>query len=327
MSQITEILSADAGIVSQSEAKAMAETESASPLANSAIVDAPYQIEDELNYDEHGNPSLPDKTVMIKIIDTNRFHGATGKEAFAIHDTIEALYDATTGRLATGLHPNEKKFLEDKYPGLQLDNTFDQFKAHPFWHENKAAKLKLEFTSILDLSNWNDFIHYKLAKANVLVANSYLDYRTGKWENATHYIHDEESVNKVKSNIVTKKKRCYEYFNSASESDLRVVVEVITGLTTVGKSFDWLQSEVDKLIENKTNSFYDIINANPQSVKGKAFIVRCINKALLRKADTDSIFFNETKIGNNLQEALDYLSRPENQDLKLRLKEQDKTIV
>ena len=120
--------------------------------------------------------------VEVRPIEKERWHGLKGKDVITRPVVIEALLSSTTGKLATGLTPEDRERLE-KETGYDLSPDYKAGKPHPFW-SSPAAFVKLEHkTNIFDISNPLDEIRVKIMKASDLVANSQKEYDEGKFDN------------------------------------------------------------------------------------------------------------------------------------------------
>ena len=80
--------------------------------------------------------------VEVRPIEKERWHGLKGKDAITRPVVIEALLSSTTGKLATGLTPEDRERLE-KETGYDLSPDYKAGKPHPFW-SSPAAFVKLE---------------------------------------------------------------------------------------------------------------------------------------------------------------------------------------
>ena len=109
--------------------------------------------------------------VEVRPIERERWHGFKGKDAITRPVVLEAFLSNVTGKLATGLTPEDQERLE-KLTGYDLSSDYNPNKPHPFW-SSPAGFVKLEHkTNIFDTSKPIDEIKVKMIKDHDLVANS-----------------------------------------------------------------------------------------------------------------------------------------------------------
>lgn len=259
--------------------------------------------------------ALPDINVEIRPIEVIRWHKQTGANAFSRPVTIEAFYDSSKGGYNTGLTLEEKKYLE-ALTGVDLSNTFNADKPHPFW-STAAGRVKLENqTQIINISNAFNFIKYKVCKACTLVADSLQEYDEGIWFEATHYIHNEEQRVEKKAREISITRQAYKAIEELTPIDKRKLLQVLTGRSVAQRS----DSAIDVGIE-------EALQANPEEVltyskmsKKKITVLAFIHDAVFKNVilvQKGGYFYGETRLGYSLNETTEYLLNPKNQELSL----------
>lgn len=257
--------------------------------------------------------------VKIKPLPRQKWHGKEGIEDFSQPVSIRALYDVDTGRYATGLDDKKRKELEKK-TGFNLDDRYDPRNPHEFW-DSDAAILKLpNHTIILDTNNPLEEIKYHIARASKFVANSLEEYEEGKFPEATHVIFDEEQSIKVKAKKVAVKKEAYKIAMKLTTDEKRNIIMIISGKDMSKQSNDYLDVEIDNIINNKPEEFIEYSKRDKEYINTKALILEAVMKNILRKK-AEAIYYMDEMIGITIEEAVAFINDPKNQNYKVMLME------
>ena len=256
----------------------------------------------------------------VRPIERKTWHGKKGEESFARPKTLQALVDSETLEYATGLTKEE----EEEYGKIlkqDLSRQFNPSEPHPFW-DSKMTKIKLEnHTQFFNPTNPLEFIKIKILQASKYVANSVADYEAGKFPEATHVIHDQTEENKVKASKIQIKKKAIIESNKLSKTRQIQLVMVLAGKNLKNQSTDFIEVEIDKLIEKDPRKVVDFINKDKEYVAVEALILECLQKNVLKKVG-HKILYHDSVLGVDVYDVVDYLKDPKNQELKLRLLEQ-----
>jgi hypothetical protein len=255
--------------------------------------------------------------VEIRPLDIPRWHGKEGKEAFTQPHTIEALYDHNLGGYATGLTEEEA----DKYGkklGVDLSNTFNQDAPHPFWG-SKMGRIKLEnATMILDDSKALDFVRVKVMKASKYVANSQKEYNEGLFPEATHVIFDESEEEGIKASRIQKKKKATKISLELDKAAQANIVQILTGKSVKGRSQNFIDIEIDELIENRVDDFLIQAQMDKKELSIRGAVLEALERNILTKEGT-SIFYLSDKIGFDFESTIDWFKDPQNQMMKVSI--------
>jgi len=269
--------------------------------------------------------------IEIRPIARKKWHEKTGKEDFARPIKLSALVDPNTMKYSTGLDYFNRNYTDpdtlekvteaEYYSKLLRQNLDDAFTIgvpHIFW-DSPAATVKLENnTMFLFTEKPLDFIKYRICKASKYVANSMRDYEEGLYPEATHILYDEaEEVEAKASKIEIKKKTTIACSNLSKDRKIQLIL-IIAGKNLKGKSDDFVEVELDKIIEKEPADLLRIIEKNKEDVFLHAMILEAIQKSVLKKQGHKIVYFDST-LGSDIEDVIDYFKSDENQDLKLRI--------
>ena len=257
--------------------------------------------------------------VEVRPIDTPKWHGKRGKEAFAQPHIIEALYDSTTGGYATGLTEKDEQKYEQKLGG-NLSNVFNQEEPHPFWN-SKMGRVKLENrTMIFDDIKALDYVRIKLMKASKYVANSIKEYDDGMFPDATHVIFDEEEDVSIKATKIQSKRKADKILAKLSVDAQTNLVQILSSKSLRGRSQDFIDVEMDKILKNDLEGFLKYAQKDKKELYVRAAILECIHRNILTKEGT-AIFYMSDKVGYDFESAVEWFSDPQNQNMKISILE------
>lgn len=260
--------------------------------------------------------------VEVRPIERERWHGLKGKDAIAGPVVIEALLSSTTGKLATGLTPEDRERLE-KETGQDLSNDYNPNKIHPFW-STPAGFVKLNHgTNIFDTSKPIDEIRVKILKASDLVANSMKEFEDGAFPLAQFVIYDEREEVEVKAARIAIKRKVVIESDKLTPDRKAEIVQVLLGIPARNQSSNWLDLKLEEAIEHKDigpQRVLDIIQRDKKRVSVHALVLEAIHKNVLRR-DGTSVYYMDDQIGYDVEAAIDYLSETRNQALKAQILE------
>lgn len=260
------------------------------------------------------------KVIRIKPLDLPKWHGKKGKESFSRPRVIEALFDPTTGKYATGLTEEEEKKLGEIL-NVDLSSYYNHDNPHPFWALSKASRLELpNHTLILRLDNPYDYIKYKLALASKFVANSLAEWQEGKWEMATHYIEDIEVDVKHQLPQFEAKKRAYKLIDKLDQKTKRYILQLITGQSVSDKDNDYVDLRLGEIIEEDPKQFLVYADMDKEDLAIRAMVEEAVAKSVI-KIKQGVYFYGDTKIGVGISEAVEFFKKKENSSLYLIIKD------
>ena len=279
--------------------------------------------------------------VQVKPIESKKWHEKKGQESFTRTKVICALVNADSMTYATGLNYDDRSFKNpngskemlteaeyyEKLLKADLSNQFDLNVPHPFW-DTKMGKIKLENrTQIFDTGkNPLDYVKVKIMKDSKYVANSMKQYEEGMFPEATHVIFDESEEVEVKASKVAIKRDAVIMSSKLSKGQKIELILILSSdnggyikaKNLKGKSDNFVEVELDRLIENKPSEVIRFIKMDKEDTATQALILEALQKHVLVK-DGHKIKYHESVLGQDIQDVVLYLNRPENQEFKLRL--------
>lgn len=240
-----------------------------------------------------------------------------------------------TPRLESGLYvnvltDNEKAFLE-QVMGLE-DNALSIYKkVNNFWDDNSdmgISKVELrKGENILDLSDPQDYIKYKILLANKDFICPSLDaLQNSKKATYQFVIISEEDESKHTQDNMSNIQKCYLEFGKVSENVdiLRLIIETLKGRPTSSNSkIEFLQQEINTLIQADSKLFLRTIT-DPM-LGTKVLIKQAIEAGIISNRgnflymrDTNSPLCEEGQ-DPTLSVAAHYLNSPKHQELKFTI--------
>lgn len=241
----------------------------------------------------------------------------------------------TVPRLSSGgfvnvLTNDEKAFLEAE---LQLE--FNALSVHKktdnFWDDSNDTGISrvrlLKQDTILDLSNPEDYIRYKILLANKdFIAPSLQVLSDAPKASYEYVIISEGEETKVAQKNMSATMMCYKEFGKI-ENDidtLRVIIETIDGRPTAPNvKLEFLQTKANELIQGDSKLFLRIIT-DPM-LPTKVLIKRAIESSLISRRGnflylrSDNTPLCEANEEPTLNVAARYLNNPKHQDIKFAL--------
>lgn len=241
----------------------------------------------------------------------------------------------TVPRLSSGgfvnvLTNDEKAFLEAE---LQLE--FNALSVHRkvdnFWDDSNDRGISrvrlLKQDTILDLSNPEDYIRYKILLANKdYIAPSLQVLSDAPKASYEYVLISEGEETKVAQKNMSATMMCYKEFGKIEDdiNTLRVIVETIDGRPTAANvKLEFLQTKINELIQGDSKLFLRIIT--DPLLPTKVLIKRATEANLISKRGnflylrSDGSPLCEANEDPTLNVAAKYLSHPKHQDIKFAL--------
>lgn len=229
----------------------------------------------------------------------------------------------TVPRTSTGVFVNvltnsEKAFLEDLM-GLPHNAMSVYLKTDNFW-ENKYVTLGKD-NSVLDLSNPEDYIKYKILKVNTdFIAPSEESLKTLRKATYQYVLMKEGEEVSTSINSLNIASSAYMKFGELKSDveKLALIVEIATGKVVSKLDPNTVLSQVGTLIQNNPKAF--ITAAEDEYLDTKLLLKKSIAKGLVRKKGQYYYFTEDNSpICNEgqepiLQVACAYLNAPKHQE-------------
>lgn len=254
--------------------------------------------------------------VEVRPIEHKKWHNKTGPESFTRPKKIQAFADPHTMKYATGLSADDIRELNKKKLSYDLSDAFNPDTPHPFW-DSSMAVIKLENnTMFFNTDNPLEFIKIRVMKASKYVANSMAEYDLGAWPEATHVIYDEaEQVSVMASKVETKNTAIIEASKLSLDRKVQLIL-VLGGKNMKNQSADFIAVELDKIINKDAGEFLRFLNMDKKQTAAHALVLEALQKSVLRR-EGQRIFHMDSPLGIDEIEVAEYLSKEENQDIKL----------
>jgi len=252
--------------------------------------------------------------IKIKPIEKTRWHGKEGKESFSQPSKIKALYDPTNGRYATGLSEKDKERLE-KITGFNLSDFFNPNEPHEFWDSDAATVTLPNHTFVLNLEIPLDEIKYNILKASKFIANSEQDLQDGLYPEATHIIFDETEQVRIKATKVQQKLEVYKRVLKLSKAVKMQIILILSKKQAVGLNDEQIDIEIDELVQQNPVGILDLLSKPKNYIATKATIIEATYKGILTQRNK-SYYYMDELIGEDIEEAVDYLLDVKHQQLK-----------
>ena len=244
------------------------------------------------------------------------WHGKEDKESFTQPKMIEVLYDPETGKYATGLTPEEAEKY-GKLLGVDLSDTFGT-DPHPYW-STQPARIKLpNHTIILNDEKPAEFVKIKNLKASRWVANSIT--KLDDFPDATHVIYDESEEVEVTATKIEKRNKCIKVSLGMSEEMKLQMIQILSDKTYKGRSSDFINVEIDKIIESNPNDFMRYASMDKAEVYVRATLLEAIHKNVLIK-EGQAIHYMSERIANDFEDAIKWFIDPQNSKMKVSILE------
>lgn len=228
----------------------------------------------------------------------------------------------STGSYKNVLTKNEKKFLEE-FMGLEYDALSIYKKVDNYW-DNFIVRLTKQGI-VLDLSDPNDYIKYKVLRANNdIIADSLETLRDKPRPTYKFYMTIEDEETAIANDNMTAIMKCYKEFGKY-ESDydtLKCVVELIEGRPLSSNTkLDAIKAKVNTLIQERTKEFLKTIT--DEYLSEVVLIKKALSSGVIAKrGDYYYLASDNRPLCNNnenpvLSVAARYISLPKNQELRL----------
>lgn len=249
------------------------------------------------------------------------FYGGMAENSIRVF-TVPIL--ESNGKYVNVLTNDEKNFLEE-IMGLPFNALSIYKKENNYWDNFTVRLTKTE--TLIDLSDPNDYIKYKVLLANKDFIAASLEHLQDTPKATYQYVivseADETKRSRIKLNSTME---AYKEFGKI-ENDvniLRTIIETLDGRpTSPTTKLEFLQSQADRLIQSDSKLFLKTVT-DPY-LKTKVLIKRAIEGGLIAKRG-DYLYLREdnTPLCENNEEptlsiAAKYLNSPRRHDLKVSI--------
>lgn len=216
-----------------------------------------------------------------------------------------------TGVLNTGLTEEDERRLERKMN--MSTGTLSRYNKD-YW--NKFYIDVPKDGKELDLANPKDELTYFVLKAHQRVANSEMERFDSPFaEYVMTSVEQEAKVENKKSKL---KRKAYKVFSNMNTTEMRDVLKVIGKRAGDDASVDFIESQLDKIVTEDPQEF--LATVEDPTFTMRAFIDDCLSSRVLTKSGTKYILPGGDVVGYTLEQTIEYLKNPDNQEVYLDLK-------
>ena len=223
--------------------------------------------------------------------------------------TVQAMKG--TGVLNTGLTESDERRLEKKMH--MASGTLSKYNKD-YWTMFRIDVPKEGIT--LDTNNPEEEVKYLVLKAHQRVANSEMErFDTPFAEYVMTSVEQEAKMENKKSKL---KRRAYKVFSNISTTEMADVLKVMGKRAGDEASIDFIESQLDKIVTEDPQEFINTVE--DPTFKMRAFIDDCISSRVLVKSGTKYQLPGGDVVGYTLEQTIEYLKNPDNQEVYLDLK-------
>ena len=216
-----------------------------------------------------------------------------------------------TGILNTGLTEDDERRLEKKMN--MSSGTLSRYNAD-YW--NKFYIDVPKEGKELNMSNPDDELIYFVLKAHQRVANSELERFDSPF--AEYIMTSVEQEAKVENKKSKLKRKAYKRFSNMSTTEMSNVLKVMGKRAGEDASVDFVESQLDKIVTDNPKEFLDTVD--DPTFEMRAFIDDCLKERVLVKNGTKYTLPGGDVVGFTLEQAIEYLQNPDNQEVYIDLK-------
>lgn len=243
-------------------------------------------------------------------------------EFFSQAHIITAYVNGDTLKYETGLSEDDKQYLKDNGFPYDIDDTYQRGVPHPFW-ESEIVKTQLTSTPMFLFPGRNllDFVKWKYLKKSNYVYSSEQEMLKGHKTEATHYIYNEAQENEVKATALEKRNKLVQTVSEMSLARKRDIILILLNENTDNKDENYLTVRFEDVFNDKEQSYRltQLLKHSDEMITTKANVKSAIHKNVLTRTPK-GIFYFEHNIGLTEDDVVEYLNKPENQEVLLQIK-------
>lgn len=246
-------------------------------------------------------------------------------ELFSQKHTVIPYINPSTRRYITGLTDEDKEYLESiGFNGNLSEEMVINGEPHPLW-DSQNVKVDLLPTPIFlyPYRNPLDYIKWKFLLVSDYVYDSEKAMEEGGKTQATHFIYDESIELGIKATAIERRRKISEAFNKLTLDKKKNVLLVLLNEDFNNKNEDYVTIRFEDVINdyNKITALENLLDTGIEDIKLLAEIKVALRKNILRKTK-QGIFLFDTNLGFSEKEVFDFITKPENQEILLKIKQQ-----
>lgn len=228
-----------------------------------------------------------------------------------VKQPIAPEYHTASKTFLTGLTPEEETMFEAKL-GLK-PGTLGKYNEEYWANYANYVSVGKEGTVLNPDTNWHDYLKYKWLSAQPQVATSRHDFEEN-YSSKQYLMEAETAVNKNKAVGFSKKAKAFKLYSSLSLEDKKDFM-ISLGMKIVDHSEDSIDAWIgENYIETKPEEFVAILEDD--NYKIKQLIFKAVNAGFINKKGTKFHLEDGELIGNTLQQTIDFLKDPVNQEIE-----------
>jgi len=244
-------------------------------------------------------------------------------EHFSQAHVLAPLVDPVTRRYVTGLSEEDVAMLKGKGFPYNLDDTYVRGTPHEFW-ESQLVKVELRSGPLFLFPDRSDidFVKWRFLAASSYVYASEEEMATGSKPQATHYIYDEAVSTVVRATALQRRNALLNKLSKTSLQRKRDLIMVVLNENTEGKGEDHLTVRIDEMLESREHraQLEQLLMKRPEETALLAEVKSALQKGVLRLTKR-GIYYFESNLGFTEEDVRDFLSKQENQELYLSIKQ------
>lgn len=241
-----------------------------------------------------------------------------GDNVLPTHVTIEPVVSGQTKQYDVRISPERLKELSE-LTGEDLSLLFRPDVIHPFWGiKSNWLKLPRANSVVLDTSIPMDEIKLGMAKASPTIANSMEEYDKGLWPFATHVIDSEEEEVERKAQRAEIKQKAYEVVRNLTSEQKAEIILLLDGILMRKKSAKHIDVKMQELLDKSYTRVLRYAEMDTKELHTRALVEEAIYRNILTKQGS-GIYYGDSQLGFDKDDAVKYFSDPQNQKLKLQI--------
>ena len=151
-----------------------------------------------------------------------------------------------------------------------------------------------------------------------MLITQYLYRETLKAERRLYLLLSTDSRIKVENKKSKLKRKAYKVFSNMNTTEMKDVLKVMGRRAGDDASVDFVESQLDKIVTDNPQEFINTVE--DPTFKMRAFIDDCIATRVLVKNGTKYQLPGGDVVGYTLEQTIEYLQNPDNQEVYLDLK-------
>lgn len=275
---------------------------------------------------------LPNKKVTVRLV--NRSRGAVKDPNHVGYNMLPGTsFELVPARqkgtnvLKCPLNEEERQFFENKaLSGMAFevgDLSPHQPKATNFWYSNRARVSLTDQPRVLNLSNPNDYLTYKILLSN----SDFVAPNAAEEFNKKSYVFVITSEEEEQAKVIVKgdkNKRAYKIAGAMENNPEKMInyLSMIGKRPSANSDRKWLIAEIDKQVENNIDQFLEIMEDEQFDTRvllTKSLQIGSVKRDGHKYFLADGQELCEKGDVNNLASVLNYLDAMQNQDIRLML--------